>query len=838
MLNIWKKFLAEEKFAYAGNPFFVKLDNGDIYPAIIHIYGTEQKQYAMYGVWTNENIAQQYGYHTGDRIYMTAKKLLPGLAGSTCACAAATDMGIGQGIRYGEKTYHYDEIINNKALLKDLAYAPEPVNSAMANKVYDQAGVARTISGTEIPNAPDNQNNDNGMGVEDCPDKDWYWGLFCACATKKVNPTAKTVEPSNFNDYRDYADIKMSTQQYDPTMYGTDQSVSPLNVSPDNPPVNPYLFNKECVLLNYKQVQYFDPFAPDAVFKIYRRYWQIELLVWNSGWHIAEINITDKMKHCLDEIKNVYDYYYAQKGRETDWNYVQTGSAWKKKWPHGGDIEVTVTNKEYLDSAWYIANPFSNYDPYEDYKTFTCFDDNTGAGVGPFRLIAMDHGRRTDSKNNLPEYKRYEGNWVDPINRATGYYNNKDWYVQWEYYILAKDKWGRKVTVGNLTLTSTLWVGEDEGGMPPPNYEFNGTVYNNTVTVGGTALLQTQNTYYDKNSQDYRTDQADIADRNKEEFEKAQAMREIARKIIVAEAYNLVMKTMYYLATHQQNVVGVASGVIYETSKRIENRLAQSMVYKLAEETYEGFKLWRRTMDVLKKIRDTYMQIGSAWDGVLYSVHSIADYYKNLDLTKIRLTNISQLLPMSNFADLDYNLNEMKYALGDFTSGVHALCIETDSLTHGNYGPLNPVIRIAYEELNGSIRQTGANTTDLIDRTNGEAQALANKTQKTESDQFYLSNITRSTYNIIANQRLKVINNGTRNMALALYITEAEAKSWISYSRYMKMVVSEGPEKFKIAGKNPSTDNWENCAILLRQDRIFDEPLSQYFENLANGSAQ
>lgn len=243
-------------------------------------------------------------------------------------------------------------------------------------------------------------------------------------------------------------------------------------------------------------------------------------------------------------------------------------------------------------------------------------------------------------------------------------------------------------------------------------------------------------------------------------------------------------------------------------------------------------------MDVLKKIRDTYMQIGSAWDGVLYSVHSIADYYKNLDLTKIRLTNISQLLPMSNFADLDYNLNEMKYALGDFTSGVHALCIETDSLTHGNYGPLNPVIRIAYEELNGSVRQTGANTTDLIDRTNGEAQALSNKTQKTESDQFYLSNITRSTYNIIANQRLKVINNGTRNMALALYITEAEAKSWISYSRYMKMVVSEGPEKFKIAGKNPSTDNWENCAILLRQDRIFDEPLSQYFENLANGSAQ
>ena len=30
----------------------------------------------------------------------------------------------------------------------------------------------------QVPDAPDNVNNMNGMGLQDCPDMDWYWGLI------------------------------------------------------------------------------------------------------------------------------------------------------------------------------------------------------------------------------------------------------------------------------------------------------------------------------------------------------------------------------------------------------------------------------------------------------------------------------------------------------------------------------------------------------------------------------------------------------------------------------------------------------------------------------------
>ncbi|MBN2436240.1 MAG: hypothetical protein JXK07_13325 [Spirochaetes bacterium] len=832
LLNLWEKFLKEENFSIYGKPFFVRTRDGNIYPAVIKTYGREQLMYAMYGVWTDEQKAKQFNFHKGDRIYFSAKSMVP-IDGDT-TCQAANEFQIPKAQRYGKKNFKYDEIMSDKrSIYPQLAWSPVPIHSDMADKKYDQVGTP-FHNGIEVPTAPDDVNNTNGMGLQQCPDKDWYWTLFCDCANDIVKVTQKVYDATAFVDYSDYAHMDMMQKQYDPTLYGEDNSVSPLKATTENQPTGPLLFNKDCVLLNARVPELYDPFASNATFKIHYRSWDWKLS--NLGWHAHGTDVSDKMKRCINDLRHVYNYFCNPGKHESNWKYQKINGKWQKKWQHNGDVEILIDKPEYADSAWYVANPFANYGPYEDFIAFAVYDNNTADNKGPFSLISYDAFLKVKDKRDVPEYRRYSISALafSPENIQFNHPDNKkDWFVHFNYDLIYKDKWGRKVFVGNLKVTFPLWLGEDNHVMPV-SYKLNDHVYNRNVTIGGSSLLNSQTAYYDKNSKSYRTDQTDVSERDPDEFDKGDAIREIARKIIVAEAFDYSMKTLHYVGTHQNNFVGYSAAGLYETSKRIENRIAQSFAYKLAKNTYEGFLLWRRTMDILKNLRDTYIKIGDAWDGLLYTVQGVADYYSNLDLKKIRLTNISDLFPRNVLIELDYRVFSMQKSFTDFTAAVHAMALVTDSLTGGNYGPLNPAIRATYAALQSSVLQTGANTTNLLDNTNSELQNLKNKTKGTSSDQQYLSNITRSTYNIISNQRLKVMNNGARNVALALYLTESESKQWIAHSRYLKAVATEVPQRFNEAIKNVNSDTWAALAWSLQPPSgLFDQATSDYLLQLS-----
>lgn len=824
LLDVWEQYLKSERFEIYGKPFFIQAPNGDIYPAVIKVYGHEMLMYAMYGVWIDESKASQFGYHKGDRIYMSSKQLLPQINDNTCN--AAIELQISQAQRYGRKIFSYDEIISDrKNIYPQLSWAPEPIHSDMDDKNYDQTGTA-FHNGIEVPIAPDNENNLNGMGLQKCPDMDWYWAFFCECSDKVINVADTKFEPAQFVDYKDYLHTEQMKQQYDPTIYGEDHSIAPYKVDSDHQPVEPFLFNKDCVLLNVKVPEVYDPFASDATFSLTQRYWDWSLN--NLGFHSRDYNIKSRILTCIKDLRNVYTYFTTMPKRETDWAYKDQ----KKRWPYGGDIEISIENSNYAENAWYLANPFANYAPYEDFNNFAALDNNTANNQGPFKLITRENDTRDENKKDQPDYKRYSSPRVGGDYPAEQAWEKKDWFIQWQYYMLIKDKWGRKVTIGTLTFTTCLWKGEDSDIMPA-NFEFTGTKRNKIVKIGGTNLLSSQTAYYDKKSQDYRTDQTDVHDRSPDDFDKGEAMREIARKILVAEIFDYTMKTLHYIGTHQNNVVGLTAAAFYESSKRIENRISQSVAYKLAKGTYDGYVLWRQTMDILKDLRDTYVKIGDAWNGLLYTTHAIADYYSNLDLTKIRLTNCTDLFPRKAFIELDYRVYSIQKSFTDFNAAIHALALETDSLTHGNYGPLNPAIRATYAALQNSVRQSGENTTMLLDNTNTEVNKLKSKIGNASSDQQYLSNITKSTYNILTNQRIKVMNNGAGNLALALYMTESESKQWLSYGKYMKRITKDGSDKFEDAIISGKSSSWAALGNYLHQPRIFDEPTSQYLLKLS-----
>lgn len=832
LLNLWAGFLRNERFDYYGKPFFVRVKNGDVYPAVIKVFGKEQRMYAMYGVWGDEYRAKEYGYHKGDRIYFTRKEMLPA---DDAECTAAKELGVEQSMRYGRKTFTYSEVMSDpQDIYPELAWAPEPIHSDMEGKEYDQIQTAYH-NGIEVPNAPDNDNNLNGMGLQQCPDQDWYFDLFCECAGRIVTPKNTNFNPDRFADYRDYAHMQMMGKSYDPTIYGEDQSITTFKANTETQPAEPLLFNKEGVLLNGKVPEIFDPFAKDASFSLQKRVWDWDL--GDLGYHARNTDVTDKVKRCIRELQNVYDYFTRSGMHESDWKYIKVNNTWRKKWDYNGDVEISMSKPHYADSAWILANPYANYGEFEEFPSFAIYDNNTAANRGPFQLIARESDTRVSTSDNEPSYKRYSNPWIGGDIPAENAWEKKDWFIQWQYYLVYMDKYGKKSCVGTLTFTSTLWMNEDENVMPT-NYNLHDGRYNKFVTVSGKTPLKTQAAYYDKNSKEYRTDQTDVSDRAPEEFDKGEAMQEIARKILVAEAFDYSMKTLHYISTRQKNQVGVTAGILYESSKRIENRIAQSYAYKLAKNTYEGFLFWRRTMDVIRDLRDTYLRIGDAWDGLLYAVQGVGDYYKNLDLRDIRLTNITDLFPRKAFVELDYRVFSMQKSFADFNEAVHAMALETDSLTGGNYGPLNPAIRTAYAALQSSALQTGQNTTVLIDNANSELQSLKEVTKGTSSDQQYLSNITRSTSNIIGNQRLKVMNNGTRNVALALYLTQSEAKQWLSYSRYMKQVADEVPDRFKDAATKVDSDSWAALAWSLQQPRVFDSPTSSYLMQITEEEKQ
>jgi hypothetical protein len=184
------------------------------------------------------------------------------------------------------------------------------------------------------------------------------------------------------------------------------------------------------------------------------------------------------------------------------------------------------------------------------------------------------------------------------------------------------------------------------------------------------------------------------------------------------------------------------------------------------------------------------------------------------------------------FCELDYYTYSLQRSTGNFIAATHAFALEADELTGGNYGPINPIIRVCYSGLSKSLRQTGENTSILLQGVNGESQRLKTLTTKTSSDQQYLSNISKSVYNILANNQIKIMNNGTRNISLALYLVEADARNWENYGNYWKKLEKKGPDALKNVKTKYDKDSWFELGYLINSDQEFETPGSDYLNRL------
>jgi hypothetical protein len=291
---------------------------------------------------------------------------------------------------------------------------------------------------------------------------------------------------------------------------------------------------------------------------------------------------------------------------------------------------------------------------------------------------------------------------------------------------------------------------------------------------------------YHKNSKDYYTDQYDISERDTD-IEKNEALQEIILKIAVAEGLNLVMKGLYKLAEKKKQAIP-----LYEAGKRLENRLTQSRTYKIAKELYRTYATWKTTMDLLRECRDTYRSIGQAWDGLMYSMFSLKEYYNNLDYKKVRLTNITCMLPMRHLKSIDAELYSLQTSINDFQLAIDAMAFQSDVIVKGNYGPLKPLVFIVTQSLKEIKLSSGISTTEIIKSNTDRLNQITNNTGETASEACYLSNVTATIQTLTAINRETLVNDRLKAMGCALLLTESESRDWMEYANFMQSI----PQKF------------------------------------------
>jgi hypothetical protein len=727
--SIKRNNIPYEKFIY------VKNRSGEIIPAVVIKLGKLEYGYAMYGVWHNEKVASQYGYHVGQKIYFSEKQITP----------------INESVLYGLLNRRYRHGINiwtEEEVLKDkrnifpqLSWRPCKLWGDMAVEFNNEgAAIPYEYKGIkyEIPNNPDNINNTNPIGFQDLPDVDWYYSLFDT-AYKKITSTEKKPLPaSEFLDYETYMCRKIS-QKYDPTQYHNDGSISPVELSHNKPPKYGSIYDKNCNLLSEDPITIPDPLSPQTSYKLWYMKKNFRTLF---GKKYGKFNVSNQIKIVLNNIRSIYSTVSISPKSATTY----TG------------MTIEYINQQYADSTWYFANRLNKYRPFTNANHF---------------IVIHQH-----YKNNN-EWLRVESRKISNNNKNDNFTPRKKFYLLFQWPLVYKDKHGIIHQVGYANYKEKFYTENDHMHHI---YGGNKKGKNKYVIVESGNNINFDFKTYDANSKEYHTDQYDISKRSRlvPEIDGDEGqIRDLITHILVAELLDFTMKQMHRLGSKRKKVA-----LLYETCKRIENNVAVKISYKLAREAFESYMLWRESMDLCARIRDTYIEMGNAWRGLKQTTRNLISYYKGFKWEKVRLTSVSKLLPNTELFIINHAINRMHNSLFDFSVACDEMALHADSLV------VSPVVRL----VNSKLKESAYETTILskqLDQTITNLEELYRNTEQQGAKQQYLSLMTNAFVTALENSSMKVINGGTLATALSLHMISKEAEDWGRFKTYMNSTFSK-----------------------------------------------
>ena len=762
-ISQYKKFFNDSHEINSKGFVVCTVNNNSFLCAIIQ-FGNPKISYAMYGIWETDN-ALNYGYKKYQRIYMSeGVRLAESNFAKRYKINFNADAAYKRKYDFGEICWTYDYIKAHKnETYPYLAWRPYPLNSRSPKKYDKDDNVIPDENGYTPPNSPDGKNNLNPPSLESCPDMDWYWSLFIQCADKTYSTSEDDkISSTEYQSYKDYLDIEMM-KDYDQTIYGKDRSVSPLNISTEQQPIAPYVYTKECNLINKDFPKYYDPFDQNTTYSLSYRKTEMR------GLEIATHTYNRDVKSLVTPAFNkVIDFYnYLNSGNVID--KLKTFTSSNPVDNDGSGVSYSIS--EGCDTLpLYIGNKADKNLPYKDARTFLIQDEHYAIDNNPFKV------------------ESHSGDWyhggldIDFKNLVENQNDQKKWYLTWDWPLMYTDKYGIKREVGKINYRIKFW--EEHDKLTPSGKKIDDVKRNEFLSLGGKQVPAEQIANYDSTSKDYYADQYDVGDRDTS-IDKSEAIRDIILKISVSEGLDLAMKGLYYAGTKTTYMKPV-----YEASKRLENSFTQSKSYKLAKNIYKGYVTWKRCMDLAAQLRDEYNKISGAWDGLMYSIDNTWDYYRDFKWNKINLTNCTSLIPASKLSRIDENLYSLQNSIANTGLALYGCAFEADKLTRGNYEPFNSIIKAMTAEMTNSIQTINGQTTDIIQKNTDQLDSLTAKSSGNVSDQAYLSNIIASAHCLITSQQLKVQNENVRNLGTALAIVEGETNSWITYGNIVSNIPS------------------------------------------------
>jgi len=843
--NAWVDYLQRISFTYSSF-LFVRDTDGNIHPALIVRYGgTAQYMYAMYGIWQNEQRANKSGYKKGDRIFFSEAQSTP-LAGDRFELLEGSERGLRKFRHGAQGVWNEAEITANPDIIKpQLAWRTRPywgtmtlrnrndslqfirdnyafLSSLVSSQYQASLILSDFASGRDNtgfyyfrPLNPDDTESLNPSVSREWPDLDWYYSLFKRRYEEEMR--VETAPPPFADMFLDYESFMTSSmrEKYDPTQYSpkfgyafdgfnidVHEEESMDGVRTDMP--SGYsIYSKDGDLLSGDK-----HFENPAQARYYLKGGRWSGLRYRSD---RKEDITSKIyndvyQREIGALYRAFGQFVADPHKRGDGNKNYLESVHNR-------VAVEITNTTYYDSAWYPANRNNHHHPFENQIEFFVHNGYY-RGETDFLYVVMKPKGWVES------------NTIDILVLCYEWMINSQYYIRFKWPLVFRDRFGMVHKVGYVHyLTDMIRYSGDsrlnlydahysavysderissipiipkDRGADASTYPFSNcgskSYYNHYVTIepdysDDAERMWFQNQYV-VGSKDWNTDQIDVADRADgwpDDYQKA-AMWEIAKLILVAEGVNLGMKVAYDLAHSENPIIMAIFAAIYETGKRIENWKAVQAMLKVAAVSWKVYKEIQETLELIDKMQTAYKQIGVAWDGLQTACSNIYDYYDNFDWSKVRMTNISSVLPTGHLRRIDYAIAGLQYALIDFNSACDKMAIKTDMYI------VSPAVKstkflmrsLAYStttETSSNLAQSEAAINDA-DRELKRGRGNATRPQ-------YFSLVTGSVLTGLSGTHIKVTSDGVLALKSALNFIEAESRDWQSFYDYTTTAFSE-----------------------------------------------
>jgi hypothetical protein len=743
---------------------------GRWWPSVLKRYGQPGTVYAYYGRFKDGEQAKKYGFTPTDELYFSARELVPDQASEIFE----------SDLRYGSKILLREQVPKNRRQVEwhtecrcsDMTYEPDARNAPKVDK-----------NGNWTPIAADNMENQNPPLFRDCPDHRTYFSMYRTCVEEQLKEDKPMTDLKGRVDYSDYLSSKMGEKAAYKSM-NPDGTLEGEGLSVDAMPETPAYYDHAGERLNPTGSDNMDPLDPNTVFYGFR-YGPKSLTDW-EGSKEKQYRIDPIIKAVLADVQDLFDNKVSQ-GKEAllglfdiSFEHPEGNGAGE-----GGDaltgpldlhaayksldLTLTLDNPNTLDQPMRILNPMDKYLEFKSARTFI-MQSLTGK---PLKVRDWVDGQEVD------DYVL--GSDLDDLH----------FQVYWFYGIYAIDRHGDPTQVGILRVANTFWINKDHSSMKLVGK------WTDEIHMEGGKLLSSADVY-DLKSREAHTDLKSLHDRDPETFEdKADAMARIAFYIAVSEGLDMAMKWIYDQKDRPY---------IYEAAKRVENMVAVKQTAKLAYAFYKGYVEWRRLMDILAEIRDSRRALERAYSRFKRSGSLLMDHFVNLDYSKIRPTNITEIYPTRAIRYFDWSSQDLKNELVHFEASLHALNLDLDRFMDG---PGKRTLAYMYRETGGSWAQVTVGNDRERERTHGalkQAQAALGRGGDNTSNYLRLSSLTRLALQKTRNTEVKSLEASTSGLRNVLIAVQSDSRDWLTMQDYLGQNLAGSPGAFLKAYRDNDPD--------------------------------